>query len=109
MNGNCPECGEFLGKKRSCECGYKQNKKENTNIDIQCCWRNKSGNRCQMMGSVSAGKEWYCTWHHKALSDPEWAEDYEQFSGWRDIIKKEYRSTEWLPIGRVWVAIMGGK
>ncbi|MCC7202428.1 MAG: hypothetical protein IT393_07205 [Nitrospirae bacterium] len=60
-----------------------------------------------MTGTVSSGKEWFCTWHHVVMHDPEWAEDYQQFMGWREKIRAEYPGTDWLPDDVVWQAITG--
>ena len=110
MNGNCPECGEFLGKKRSCECGY--GKSLHDRNDHQCAWVNEtSGWRCRMRGGISRNttgqSPWYCHWHYVSLHDPKWAEDYKEFVGWRYNIEKEYPKMQLLPIEKIWWSLSG--
>lgn len=109
---NCPECGDFLGRKTNCECGYSKIKKGNDgeSHDLRCRWVNKSSHkRCKLIGTnTQSGKEWYCSWHNISLGDPEWAEDYNQFYGWHNNIILEYPKSEWLATEMAWKMVSGG-
>ena len=112
MSGNCPECSEFLGNRKDCECGYSETKKKSDSgyHDSRCGWINKSTQRrCAMMGTVTynAGKQCFCTWHNVVMWGPEWDEDYQQFLGWREKIEREYPRTDWLPVDVAWRVVTG--
>jgi len=64
--------------------------------DPFCQWKT-ADRQCRMMGTLSKGfntdqskADFFCSWHWTALENPTFAQDFNEFLKWRDLILKEY-------------------
>lgn len=117
----CPECGEDMGRRKVCSCGYaitegraQVRRGERPPIDWQCAWRHDA-RRCHMAGTHSHGdgRSW-CAYHHGLYTSGAGAARHDSpahFEHWREAFLARLparKDSVWrAPVHQLWQWLTG--